>query len=116
MDYEEPEFMDFDAEMESKIPENNWKLVGSKPNLRPHKEATQTPFPASPERQNKLQGAPDTTHTTMATTKVGPTSTEEGNETKIETETEHHQVEVKRRYTQDHSTWMSLILSVSVLI
>ena len=28
MDYEEPEFMYFDAEMESKIPANDWKMVG----------------------------------------------------------------------------------------
>ena len=33
MDYEEPEFMDFDTEMESKIPANDWTLVGSKQKL-----------------------------------------------------------------------------------
>ena len=35
MDYEELEFMDFDAELESKIPENDWKLVSGRPKFRP---------------------------------------------------------------------------------
>ena len=45
--YEEPEFMDFDTEMEAKIPANNWKLVGGKQKLQPHKEATKRTLPAS---------------------------------------------------------------------
>ena len=82
--------------MESKTPENDWKLVGGKPILCLHKEATQTPLPASPSRKNQPPRAPDTTHTTMATTKEGPISStdKEGNETKIETETEQNRVEV----------------------
>ena len=73
-----------------KTTENGWQQTKS-----PHKEGTQTPLPASPEHRNKLQGAPDTTHITMATTKEGPTSNQEGNEMKIETKAEHHRVEVK---------------------
>ena len=73
MDYEEPEFMDFNAEMESKISENDWKLVSSKPKLCLHKEATQTPPPASPACQNQTPWAPDTMHMTMTTIKEGPT-------------------------------------------
>jgi hypothetical protein len=95
MDYEEPDFMDFHTEMEAKTPENNWKLVGSNPKLRPHKEATQTPLPASPERRNKLQGAPDITRIMMATTKVGPTATDQGNASKSETEFENEHLQVE---------------------
>jgi hypothetical protein len=88
--------MDFDAEMQAKTPENDWKLVGGKPKLRPHKEATQTPFSASPDCRNNLQGAPDTTHITVVTSKLSPTSTDEEKESKTETKTktEHLQVEV----------------------
>jgi hypothetical protein len=86
MDYEEPVFMDFDAQMESKIPANNWKLDGRKQKLCPHKEATQTPLPAFPECQNQAPWAPITTQTTMETTIKGLTSStiEVGNETKTE--------------------------------
>ena len=91
MDYEDPEFLDFDAEMESKIPENDWKLVGGKPKLRPHKEATQTPLPPSPACQNQTPRAPDTTHITMATTKEGPTSSTNEDENVNKTETENNQ-------------------------
>ena len=89
-DSEEPEFMDFDAEMQSKIPENNWKLVCGKPKLNPLKEAAQTPLPGSWECQNQTLRAPDTTHITMAATKEGPISStdKEGYQTKIETKTE----------------------------
>ena len=72
MDYGEPDFMDFDAEMEAKNPENDWKLVGGKQTLRPHKEATQTPLPASSECRNKLLGATDTNTHHIGNNKSGP--------------------------------------------
>ena len=86
MDYKEPEFMDFDAEMESKTPANDWKLVGRKQKLQPYKEATQTLLPASPKHQDQTPRAPITTPTTMATKKEGLTSStnEDGNETETE--------------------------------
>ena len=82
--------MDFDAEMTSKIPAKDWKLVGGKQKLHQHKETIQTSLPASLECQNQTQRVPNTTHITRATTKEGPTSSihEKGNETKIKTQTE----------------------------
>ena len=92
MDYEGPEFMDFDAEVEPKIKANNWKLVDGKQKLQPHKEATKSPLPASPQRRNQTIRAPNTTHITMATTKEGPISSTKvvQKETEIETETEQN--------------------------
>ena len=51
LNYGEPDFMElFDSEMDSKLPAiEDWKLVGGKQKTRPHKDATQTSLPASPE-------------------------------------------------------------------
>ena len=50
LNYEEPDFMDFDGDMDSKLPaKENWQLVGGKQKLKPLKDATQTPLPSSPE-------------------------------------------------------------------
>ena len=61
--------MDFDAEMESKIHANNWKLVGRKRNCNHTKRRHKKPLPASLEDWNQSPRAPNTTHITIATTK-----------------------------------------------
>jgi hypothetical protein len=51
----------FDSEMDSKLPAiKDWKLVVGKQKMRPHKDATQTPLPSFPDRQNNQTDNPKT--------------------------------------------------------
>ncbi|KAI2494419.1 hypothetical protein MHU86_20102 [Fragilaria crotonensis] len=51
----------FDSEVDSKLPAiEDWKLEGGKQKMRPHKDATQTPLPSSPDRQKNQTDNPKT--------------------------------------------------------
>ena len=73
LNYEEPDFMDFDNIVDSKLPAAvDWQLLGGKHKRRINKEATQATLPASPSRHN-----PSVSHTAIPLT-TGRVDTSEG--------------------------------------
>ena len=62
--YDDPTCMDFDDNMDSRLPSVDWQLVGSKDKLNSNKDATRTPLPDSPARPTILNAANTTSPTT----------------------------------------------------
>jgi hypothetical protein len=70
LNYDEPDFMEYDADMDSKLPAVDWTLVGRKNKQKTTTDAIQTPLPASPARPDPPTPTTTTPMTTDTHTRV----------------------------------------------
>jgi len=80
--YDEPTCMDFEDDLDSKLPSVDWQLVGAKQKMNSNKDATRTPLPDSPARPTRILNAASTTPPTTNHIQVQVPFDEQHNGTK----------------------------------